>query len=135
MTDRRRVILITGSTDGIGKHAALELARGGAQVIVHGRSRPKAEAAQADLRAKGADVEAISFDLGNLASVRKGAAELLERFAAIDVLVNNAGIYSINAVEDESLEQFRRVMETNYFGAVRCVKQVLPSMRKRSISS
>ena len=50
---------------------------------------------------------------------------------SIDVLVNNAGIYSINAVEDESLEQFRRVMETNYFGAVRCVKQVLPAMRKR----
>jgi NAD(P)-dependent dehydrogenase (short-subunit alcohol dehydrogenase family) len=50
---------------------------------------------------------------------------------SIDVLVNNAGIYSINAVEDESLEQFRRVMETNYFGAVRCVKQVLPTMRKR----
>ncbi len=50
---------------------------------------------------------------------------------SIDVLVNNAGIYSINAVEDESLEQFRRVMETNYLGAVRCVKQVLPAMRKR----
>ena len=42
-----------------------------------------------------------------------------------------SGIYSINAVEDENLDQFRRVMETNYFGAVRCVKQVLPVMRKR----
>lgn len=51
--------------------------------------------------------------------------------ATVDVLLNNAGIYSIEAVEDESLDQFRRVMETNYFGAVRCVKQVLPSMRKR----
>ena len=50
---------------------------------------------------------------------------------SIDVLVNNAGIYSINAVEDENLDQFRRVMETNYFGAVRCIKQVLPVMRKR----
>src|SRR6185369_12362157 len=50
---------------------------------------------------------------------------------SIDVLVNNAGIYSINAIEDESLEQFRNVMETNYFGAVRCIKQVLPAMRQR----
>jgi len=50
---------------------------------------------------------------------------------SIDVLVNNAGIYSINAVEDESLEQFRKVMETNYFGAVRCTKKALPSMRSR----
>ncbi|MGH7742762.1 MAG: SDR family NAD(P)-dependent oxidoreductase, partial [Candidatus Eiseniibacteriota bacterium] len=39
---------------------------------------------------------------------------------SLDVLVNNAGIYSINAVEDESLEQYQRVMQTNYFGAVRC---------------
>jgi len=40
-------------------------------------------------------------------------------------------MFSINAVEDESLDQFQRVMETNYFGAVRCIKQVLPVMRKR----
>ena len=51
---------------------------------------------------------------------------------SIDVLVNNAGILSVNAVEDESLEQYRRVMQTNYFGAVRCTKQVLPAMRRRA---
>ena len=50
---------------------------------------------------------------------------------SIDVLVNNAGILTCNAVEDESLDEFRRVMETNYFGAVRCTKRVLPAMRKR----
>lgn len=51
--------------------------------------------------------------------------------ASIDVLVNNAGILSIDAVEDESLEQYQRVMQTNYFGAVRCIERVLPAMRKR----
>jgi NAD(P)-dependent dehydrogenase (short-subunit alcohol dehydrogenase family) len=50
---------------------------------------------------------------------------------SLDVLVNNAGIYSIDAVEDEGLDRFRSVMETNYFGAVRCVKEVLPNMRRR----
>ena len=49
----------------------------------------------------------------------------------VEVLVNNAGILSINAVEDESLARFQQVMNTNYFGALRCIKQVLPSMRKR----
>ena len=70
----------------------------------------------------------LPLDVDDDASV---AAVFGKHGASIDVLVNNAGIYSINAVEDESLEQFRRVMETNYFGAVRCTKQVLPSMRKR----
>jgi NAD(P)-dependent dehydrogenase (short-subunit alcohol dehydrogenase family) len=128
MTDRRRVILITGSTDGIGKHAALELARGGAQVIVHGRSRPKAEAAQADLRARGADVEAISFDLGNLASVRKGAAELLERFPAIDVLVNNAGIFaSEREVTPDGLEL---TFAVNYVGPFLLTHLLAPALER-----
>jgi len=46
---------------------------------------------------------------------------------SVDVLVNNAGIYSIDTVEDESFDRFKSVMETNYFGAVRCVKRVLPA--------
>ena len=73
-------------------------------------------------------VTVLPMDVDDDASV----AGVLGRVAdSIDVLVNNAGIYSINAVEDESLEQYQRVMQTNYFGAVRCVKQLLPAMRKR----
>jgi NAD(P)-dependent dehydrogenase (short-subunit alcohol dehydrogenase family) len=73
-------------------------------------------------------VTVLPLDVDDDASVADVFGQVGE---SIDVLVNNAGIYSINAVEDESFEQFRRVMETNYFGAVRCVKQVLPAMRRR----
>lgn len=108
MTDTRRVALVTGSTDGIGRQTALELARAGMRVIVHGRSRPKVEAAaaaiEAELAAGGGGrepagtVEGVSFDLGSLASVRRGAAELVERLPALHVLVNNAGIFAAERV-------------------------------------
>ncbi|MBE7450408.1 MAG: SDR family oxidoreductase [Kofleriaceae bacterium] len=91
-----RTALVTGSTDGIGKATALALARAGLHVIVHGRSRPRVDRAIAELSAEvpGAQLDGVSFDLGSLASVRKGAAEVAARAPALHVLVNNAGIFA-----------------------------------------
>lgn len=95
-----RTALVTGSTDGIGKATAIELARAGLHVIVHGRSRPKVDRAVAEITAAAPDaqVEGISFDLGSLPSVRKGAGELREKHKALHVLVNNAGIFAAERV-------------------------------------
>jgi len=60
-----------------------------------------------------------------------GVAEAVKRLGPIDVLVNNAGIERTGSVEEVSLAEFRAVMETNYFGAIRCIQAVLPAMRKR----
>ena len=100
MSESRRVMLVTGSTDGIGKQTALGLARGGAHVLVHGRSRPKVDAAIADLQeeAPGASFDGVSFDLGSMASVRKGAEQIKEKTQRLDVLVCNAGIFSAERV-------------------------------------
>ncbi|MBX3159977.1 MAG: SDR family NAD(P)-dependent oxidoreductase [Deltaproteobacteria bacterium] len=91
-----RVAFITGSTDGIGRATARALAAGGMKVILHGRTRPKVDAALAQLAAElpGAELEGVSFDLGSQAAVRKGAAQLLERAPQLHVLVNNAGIFA-----------------------------------------
>lgn len=120
-------ILITGTSKGIGYDAALLLARRGHDVLATMRN-PSASDLATVASEEGLPLTVLPMDVDDDASVADvfaGAAE------SVDVLVNNAGIYSINAVEDESLDQFRRVMETNYFGAVRCVKHVLPAMRKR----
>jgi len=96
MSESRRVALVTGSTDGIGKETALGLGRGGARVIVHGRSRPRVEAALAELRAQAPDAvfDGVSFDLGSLDAVRRGVAQLRELVDRLDVLVCNAGIFA-----------------------------------------
>ena len=120
-------ILITGTSKGIGYDATLLLARAGHEVIATMRN-PGASDLEEVARKARLPVTVLPLDVDDDASV----ADVFGRVgSSVDVLVNNAGIYSINAVEDESLDQFRRVMETNYFGAVRCVKQVVPVMRKR----
>ncbi len=95
-----RTALVTGSTDGIGKATALALAQAGMHVIVHGRSRPRVDRAIAELTAAvpGASVDGVSFDLGSLASVRKGVAELQDKAPALHVLINNAGIFAAERV-------------------------------------
>jgi NAD(P)-dependent dehydrogenase (short-subunit alcohol dehydrogenase family) len=120
-------ILITGTSKGIGYDATLLLARAGHEVIATMRNPGASDLGQVTREAK-LPVTVLPLDVDDDASVAEvfGAAG-----ASIDVLVNNAGILSVNAVEDESLEQYQRVMQTNYFGAVRCTKQVLPAMRQR----
>jgi len=120
-------VLITGTSKGIGYDTTLLLARGGHEVIATMRN-PSASDLDEVARAARLPVTVLRLDVDDDASVARVFGQVGD---SIDVLVNNAGIYSINAVEDESLDQFRRVMETNYFGAVRCVKHVLPAMRKR----
>ncbi|CAN5916124.1 SDR family oxidoreductase [soil metagenome] len=89
-----RVVLVTGSTDGIGRAAARALAAAGAKVIIHGRSKAKVDAAVAALSAElpGAHLQGVAFDMGTLAATRKGAQAVLDLAPQLHVLVNNAGI-------------------------------------------
>ncbi|HEX9102463.1 MAG TPA: SDR family NAD(P)-dependent oxidoreductase, partial [Polyangia bacterium] len=91
-----KTILVTGSTDGIGREAARQLGERGARVLVHGRSREKAERAAAALRA---ETERDAFapvagDFARLDEVRALAADVAARWPRLDGLVNNAGIYA-----------------------------------------
>jgi NAD(P)-dependent dehydrogenase (short-subunit alcohol dehydrogenase family) len=102
-----RVVLVTGSTDGIGRQVAYKLAAGGMRVIIHGRSKPKVEAVLAALRGElpGADLDGVSFDLGRLSDVRRGVEQLAQIAPQLDVLVNNAGIFATErAVTSDGIE-------------------------------
>ena len=120
-------ILITGTSKGIGYDATLLLARAGHEVVATMRNPGASDLEKVTMEAK-LPVTVLPMDVDDETSVESVFGELGD---SLDVLVNNAGIFSIEAVEDESLDQYRRVMETNYFGAVRCTKKVLPAMRKR----
>jgi len=90
-----RTVLITGASAGIGKAAASELAARGARVVMLCRDPAKAAAARAEVRARtpNAQVDVLELDLRSLASVRKCAAAVLERYPKLDVLLNNAGVF------------------------------------------
>jgi NAD(P)-dependent dehydrogenase (short-subunit alcohol dehydrogenase family) len=91
-----RVVLITGSTDGIGRALARQLAAGGMHVIVHGRSKTKVDLALAALREElpGGQLDGVAFDLGTLAGVHRGVEAVLKLAPQLHVLVNNAGIFA-----------------------------------------
>jgi NAD(P)-dependent dehydrogenase (short-subunit alcohol dehydrogenase family) len=73
----------------------------------------------------------LRLDVTSDDSVAQAFRQLVSERSHIDVLINNAGIATFGGVEDLPLEVFRQTMETNYFGALRCIKAVLPSMRER----
>jgi NAD(P)-dependent dehydrogenase (short-subunit alcohol dehydrogenase family) len=119
-------VLITGTSKGIGYDAALQLGRAGYEVIATMRN-PDASGLGAAAEGESLPVTIRQLDVDDDRSV----AEIFAEFPDIDILVNNAGILSCEAIEDETLEKFRAVMETNFFGAVKCCKAVLPMMRNR----
>src|SRR5512139_1399928 len=94
ITMKDKIILITGSTDGIGKETARQLAQLGATVIVHGRSVDRCEAARDDIRATTGNphVDFVVADLSAQWQVRQMAAEIIARYDRLHVLINNAGV-------------------------------------------
>ena len=90
-----KTVLITGSTDGIGKQTAIDLAEMGAHVIVHGRNEDKASLVAEKVKQKsgGANIEYVVGDLSSLEQIRKMSKDIHARFDKIDVLINNAGVY------------------------------------------
>ncbi|MEZ4359245.1 MAG: SDR family NAD(P)-dependent oxidoreductase [Kofleriaceae bacterium] len=127
--DSRRTVLITGATDGIGRQTAVELARAGLRVVLHGRSRPRVDEALAYVRAQveAPEIDGVSFDLGVPAAVRKGAALVAEKVGRLDVLLNNAGIFAEERLVTEG--GVETTFQVNHLGHFLLTKLLLPSLR------
>jgi NAD(P)-dependent dehydrogenase (short-subunit alcohol dehydrogenase family) len=95
LSSEKRTILVTGSTDGIGKATALALARQGHRILVHGRDPEKGRAVLQEIRRVGAEASPDLFtaDLSTLSGIRGLAGEVGDRYGRLDVLVNNAGVH------------------------------------------
>ena len=117
-----KVILVTGASSGIGRRIAATLARNGHRVF--GTSRhPKSDILDG--------FELTQLDVTSDESARACVQAVLQKAGHIDVLVNNAGIELLGALEEVSLDEARQLFETNFFGVARMCNLVLPHMRER----
>lgn len=124
-------VLITGTSKGIGFETALRFARAGHKVLATMRT-PAQSPALAEIAAhEKLPISISTLDVDSDTSVSDGIAALAKSHGNIDVLVNNAGIETAGSVEETPLSLFRSIMETNYFGVIRCTQAVLPQMRER----
>ncbi len=125
-------VLITGASSGIGMETALELAERGYRVIATMRdpARSTELVARADGRQVSDHIRVEKLDVTEPSPVIAGTvADLIGRLGRLDALINNAGTAEIGPVELMPEESWHRMMETNFFGALRCMKAVLPHMR------
>jgi NAD(P)-dependent dehydrogenase (short-subunit alcohol dehydrogenase family) len=129
MRSEGKTILITGSTDGVGRRVALALAGEGARVLVHGRSRERAESLLEEIRKLGhAPAAFYPADLSSLAEVRRLAAAVQRDHDRLDVLVNNAGIGSRSGGPQRrnSAEGYELRFAVNYLAGFLLTHQLLP---------
>ncbi len=123
-----KVTLITGSTAGIGFAIAAGFAAEGARVIVNGRSEKRVEGAISAIleRHPAAKLEPLVADLATAEAAKRTAS----RFPAVDILVNNLGVYGPKPFEDLTDEDWSEIIGTNFLSGVRLSRQYLPQMKK-----
>lgn len=125
-----KTALVTGSTAGIGFDIARLLAGEGVQTVVNGRTEDRIQEAQARIRERipGAKLDGVAADL----ATAKGAQEIIERFPAVDILINNMGIFEPKAFEDIPDDDWFRFFETNVMSGVRLGRHYLSEMKRRN---
>jgi short-subunit dehydrogenase len=123
-------ILITGASQGIGKQAALSLARQGHSIVLAARNRSALQQLAAEIEAEGGRAEVQPMDLTDDDSVAAAIEQILSR-APIDVVVNNAGTCLQRPFLAQDPLRLREEMELNYWGAQRVTRAALPSMIAR----
>ncbi|MCK4431162.1 MAG: SDR family oxidoreductase [Candidatus Aminicenantes bacterium] len=126
-------VLITGASSGIGKAMAFELADRGAKLAITSRRFNNLRKVAEDIGYAFPDLPApivIPCDVTGMENVERLVKSCVDHFGGIDILINNAGIGVYGDTERTTLDDFHLVMEVNFFGAVNCVLEVLPLMKK-----
>jgi len=111
-------VIITGATSGIGRETALEFARAAANVVVAGRRAARLRQLVTEIESAGGKAAAVTCDVADQSQVNDLIESAVERFGRIDTLVNNAGVGFAGRFDQMTVEDFRRVLDVNFWGAV-----------------
>ena len=122
-----KVIWITGASSGIGEALAYALARHGTKLILSARRKEELARVKGDCKAEAqANIRILPLDLEKSDTLKLSVEAAIQLFGRIDILINNGGISQRSLVSETSLSVDRRLMETNYFGAIALTKYLLP---------
>jgi len=124
-----KTILITGSTDGIGKLTAIKLAKDGHQLLLHGRNAEKLKITISEIKELTANKNVSGFvsDLSDLSSIKKMIAEISNEFPSVDVLINNAGVF--NSLIEQNQDNLDMRFAVNYFAPYLLTNGLLPVLK------
>jgi NAD(P)-dependent dehydrogenase (short-subunit alcohol dehydrogenase family) len=131
MATQLKTVLITGSTDGVGRYVAERLAAEGWRVIVHGRDRARGKAVIERITQQGGEARFLAADLSSLAEVRSLADAVLRDCDGLDALVNNAGIGTNGARRELSADGFELRFAVNYLAGFLLTRLILPMLASR----
>lgn len=128
---RGNVALITGGSRGLGYLLARELAREGCKIAICARDEQELERVQRDLEQRGAEVLAVPCDIADRSQVEGLVDETTRQFGRVDVLVNNAGVIQVGALQDTTHQDFEEAMDIMFWGVLHPTLAVLPQMLER----
>jgi NAD(P)-dependent dehydrogenase (short-subunit alcohol dehydrogenase family) len=133
MAETLKVALITGSGTGVGKAAALALAKDGYAIVLTGRRKEMIDGVAREIEALGGKALAVPADIGNPKDVETLFAKTKETFGRLDVLFNNAGIGApAMPLEELPFERWQAVVNTNLTGAFLCTQQAIRMMKAQT---
>ncbi len=124
-----KVALITGASSGIGEGAALALAAEGATVAICGRRKERLDALVAKIEAAGGKAIALPGDASVEAEAMQMVEDTVSQLGRIDILINSAGVNEAGGVESLTLDQWRKVMDINFYGTLYTCKAAIPHMK------
>lgn len=128
---RGKVVLLTGGSRGLGLVMARQLAEEGASLAICARDEEELKQAEQDLHAHGTPVLTVACDITRHDEVKQLVRKVIDRFGAIDVLINNAGAIQVGPMETMTLDDYEHAMKLHYFGPLYAILETLPGMKER----
>lgn len=125
-----KVVLITGSSIGIGRKLAEEIGKRGGKIVLNARNENRLISSKNSLLEKGYSVSTCPGDISNYKDCKSIAEHAITKYGRIDVLINNAGISTMSSIEDAEPEVFKKVIDVNLTGSVFMTKAAFTHIKK-----